>query len=125
MVKNKKKLIIISGGSGSGKSTVERILAQDPNIVRIISTTTRSQRAGEENEKDYYFITKELFEQELNKGKFIQHIIYDGNYYGIHGKVIELILEKQNKHAVVIVNIKSIIVLKKFCQEKDYQTMAF
>src|SRR4051794_17910005 len=93
-------LIIIAGGSGTGKTTVETLLTRDPNIVKIISTTTRPKREREEHGKDYYFISKEEFETELNKGKFLEHVIYDGNYYGIHGKVIDKILGIEKKNGV-------------------------
>ena len=96
--KNKNVLIIIAGGSGTGKTTVENLLAQDPNIIKLVSTTTRPQRKGEVNGKDYYFIDKEEFETELKKGRFLEHVVYDRNFYGIHGKVVDLILGTQNKN---------------------------
>ncbi|CAG8473532.1 1905_t:CDS:2 [Scutellospora calospora] len=103
--RSKNTLIIIAGGSGTGKTTVENLLTQDPNIAKLISTTTRPPRTGEKDGQDYYFISKETFQTELEKGRFLEHVIYDGNYYGIHGKVVDLILGTQNKHGVIIVDV--------------------
>src|SRR4051794_5566516 len=96
-------LIIIAGGSGTGKTSVEAELTKNSNIIKLVSTTTRPKRGGEINAKDYYFITQEEFKVELDKGKFLEHVIYDGNYYGIHSNVVDYVLEKQNKHGVIIV----------------------
>ncbi|CAG8795648.1 29629_t:CDS:2, partial [Racocetra persica] len=60
---------------------------------------------GEKDGQDYYFISKETFQAELEKGRFLEHVIYDGNYYGVHGKVVDLILGAQNKHGVIIVDV--------------------
>jgi len=122
---HKNALIIIAGGSGTGKTTVENLLAQDPDIVKIVSTTTRPKREGEEHEKDYYFISKEEFETELKKGRFLEHVIYDGNYYGVHGKVIDLILGTQKKNGVIIVDVDGFRQIKKYCQEKGYNTISY
>jgi guanylate kinase len=122
---HKNTLIIIAGGSGTGKTTVESLLAQDPNIVKLVSTTTRSKREGEEHGKDYYFISKEEFEAELAKGRFLEHVIYDGNYYGIHGKVVDLILGIQKKNGVIIVDVDGFRQIKKYCQEKGYRTVSY
>lgn len=123
--KNKNVLIIIAGGSGTGKTTVETLLSQDPNIVKLVSTTTRLPREGEVNGKDYYFISKEEFDTELKKGRFLEHVIYDGNYYGVHGKVIDLILGTQKKNGVIIVDVAGFRQIKKYCSEKGYNTISY
>src|SRR5436190_18391372 len=102
----KNTLIIIAGGSGTGKTTIENLLVRDPNIVKLVSTTTRLMREGETEGKDYYFISPEKFQTELKQGKFLEHVIYDGNYYGIEGKSIDVILETQKKNGVIIVDIE-------------------
>ena len=122
---NQNTLIIIAGGSGTGKSTIESLLAQDPQIVKLVSTTTRLQREGEEHGKDYYFISKKEFETELEKGRFLEHVVYDGNYYGIHGKVVDLILKTQKKNGVIIVDVEGFRQIKKYCQEKGYNTISY
>jgi guanylate kinase len=122
---NKKTLIIIAGGSGTGKTTIESLLAQDPNIIKLVSTTTRPPREGETDGKDYYFISKEEFEVELKKGRFLEHVIYDGNYYGVHGKVIDLILGTQRKNGVIIVDVDGFRQIKKYCQAKGYNSISY
>ncbi|KLL01704.1 MAG: thymidine kinase [Mycoplasmataceae bacterium RC_NB112A] len=122
---NKNTLIIIAGGSGTGKTTVENLLTQDTHIIKLVSTTTRPKREREENGKDYYFISKGEFESELSKGRFLEHVIYDNNYYGIHGKVVDLILRNQNKNGVIIVDVEGMRQLKKYCQEKGYNTISY
>src|SRR5438552_11302788 len=114
--KNKKTLVIITGGSGAGKTAVGNLLSQDSEIVKIVSTTTRSPREEEKNGQDYYFVSPEIFQAELEKGRFLEHVIYDGSYYGIHGKVIDLILGTQQKHGVVIVDVKGFQKIKQYCQ---------
>src|SRR3954470_5692901 len=115
-----KTLIIICGGSGTGKTSVKNMLVKDSNIVKLITSTTRTPRIGEEHGKDYYFITEEIFKQELTKGRFLEHVTYDGNYYGLHGKVIDLILGTQQKNGVIVVDIRGMISLKKYCEKKGY-----
>jgi guanylate kinase len=122
---NKNTLIIIAGGSGTGKTTVESLLSQDPNIVKIVSTTTRPKREREEHGKDYYFISPEEFKAELEKGRFLEHVIYDGNYYGVHGQVIDLILGTQKKNGVIIVDVAGFRQIKKYCQAKGYRTVSY
>lgn len=122
---SKNTLIIISGGSGTGKTSVTNLLIQDPNIVKIITSTTRPKREGEEHGKDYYFISEEVFKQELEKGHFLEHVVYDGNYYGIHGKVIDLILGIQKKNAVIVMDVAGMRKIKNYCEKKGYNTVSF
>ena len=74
----KGKLIIVSGPSGTGKSTVTKIVKDKLNIPLSISATTRKPRNGEIDGKDYYFLTKEEF---LQKIKNERKIDYEKNYY--------------------------------------------
>ncbi len=78
-------LIIISGPSGSGKTTVVAHLLQATRLPlrRAITATTRPPRAGEVNERDYHFWTREQFEQEITRGGLIEYaLIHQRDYYG-------------------------------------------
>ena len=82
-MKNLKKLIIITGPSGVGKGTVVKaILKKDINIWLSISATTRKPRNGEEDGKDYYFLTTKKFKEMINNEMFLEWAEFAGNYYG-------------------------------------------
>jgi guanylate kinase len=74
---------IISAPSGSGKSTlVNELLKLAPDLDFSISYTTRAPRGSEQNGKQYYFVTREQFEQMIGADEFLEHAEFDGNYYG-------------------------------------------
>ena len=77
-------LIVLSGPSGVGKGTVRKALFNQPNnnLTYSVSATTKKMRPGEVEGKDYYFISKEEFEDKINKGEFLEHAEFVGNYYG-------------------------------------------
>jgi len=76
-------ILVLSGPSGAGKSTI--INHASPNIGDYyfsISTTTRSPREGEQDGVDYYFVTREIFEEGIKAGDFLEYATVHGNYYG-------------------------------------------
>ena len=77
-------LIVISGPSGVGKGTVRKALFQKKghDLVYSVSMTTRQPREGEVEGKDYYFVSKEEFEERIKRGKFLEYTKFVGNYYG-------------------------------------------
>jgi len=84
-------LIVVSGPSGTGKGTVcERLLNATPELAYSISATTRQPRAGEVDGQNYYFLTREQFEQKIQEGDFLEYANVYGNYYGTPlGKIQE------------------------------------
>ena len=74
-------LIVISAPSGSGKSTVREELMRREDFAYSVSATTRAPRAGEKNGVDYWFVTREQFEEKIRNGDMLEHAIYNGNYY--------------------------------------------
>lgn len=79
------QLFIVSGPSGSGKSSVvDHLLRQVPDLVFSVSYTTRGPRPGEEEGREYRFISRSEFETLLARGEFLEHTQVFGNYYGTH-----------------------------------------
>ena len=80
---NRGKLIVVSAPSGAGKTTIVRtMMAKYPSMLFSVSATTRSQRAGEKEGKDYFFLTKEEFERRIKAGELVEWEEIYGNYYG-------------------------------------------
>lgn len=84
MYKKRGLLIVLSGPSGVGKGTVRKELFKQPNTnyEYSVSMTTRSPREGEVDGADYFFKTREEFEQRIAEGKLLEYAKYVGNYYG-------------------------------------------
>lgn len=76
-------VFIISAPSGSGKSTlVNRVRALVPKLEFSISYTTRKPRGTEQNGREYFFISREEFEEMVRRDEFLEHADVFGNYYG-------------------------------------------
>ncbi len=83
MTKQKGNLIVISGASGVGKSTViAELLKKRNNICFSVSWTTRKPRDGEIHGINYFFASRNEFEHMIAEGEFLEHAEYVGNYYG-------------------------------------------
>jgi len=77
-------LIIISGPSGVGKGTIRQEVMKDPslNLWYSISLTTRGQRPGEVNGREYYFVSEKTFRENLENGNLLEHACFVGHHYG-------------------------------------------
>lgn len=77
-------LIVLSGPSGVGKGTVRKAIFEEESIdfQYSISATTRQPRAGEVDGEDYFFVTREQFEEKINNGDMLEYAKYVSNYYG-------------------------------------------
>jgi len=83
-------LVVISGFSGAGKGTLmKKLIQEDSRYALSISMTTREPRQGEENGKDYFFVTPEEFQKKISQEGFIEHASYCGNYYGTPRDYVE------------------------------------
>lgn len=76
------RLIVISGPSGAGKTSVCRALKQHPDVEFSVSATTRDMRAGERDGVDYHFLTRDDFQRRLGENQFLEWATYNGNLYG-------------------------------------------
>ena len=75
-------MIVLAGASASGKTEVAKLLAKKYGISKIITTTTRKKRVGEEDGKDYFFVDEKTFEEMIHDGAFVEYTFYNGNLYG-------------------------------------------
>lgn len=84
MMRERGLLIVLSGPSGVGKGTVRKELFSQPNTnyEYSISMTTRKPREGEVDGVDYFFKSREQFEQLIAQGGLLEHAEFVGNYYG-------------------------------------------
>src|SRR3990167_7244332 len=83
--------IILTGKTASGKDTIiARILSKYPNFKRVLTTTSRQKRTGEQNGIDYNFISDDQFRQKIEDGDFYEYVNYGGNLYGTEHSRINL-----------------------------------
>ncbi len=80
---HKGSLIVVSGFSGAGKGTImKKLVSETEDFALSISMTTRAPREGEQHGKEYYFVTKEVFEETIANDGLVEYACYCGNYYG-------------------------------------------
>lgn len=96
-------IVVISGPSGAGKSTIINKASEHiGSFYFSISTTTRLPRAGEMNGREYFFVTKEEFEADIEEGSFLEYAKVHDNYYGTSLKPV---LNALNEGKLVIFDI--------------------
>jgi guanylate kinase len=97
-------LLIISGPSGVGKTTICRRLTERLGAFLSVSATTRRQRDNEIHGKDYFFLSVDEFETRLRDGRCLEHAkVYGGNYYGTPAEPVQEALDASR---VVILEIE-------------------
>jgi len=99
-------ILVLSGPSGAGKSTIiEHSSTQIGEYYFSISTTTRPPRVGEKDGVDYYFVSKEEFEEEIKAGQFLEYATVHGNYYGTSLKPVNKALS-ENKLVIFDIDVQ-------------------
>ncbi|XP_028988234.1 guanylate kinase isoform X4 [Betta splendens] len=85
--------VVFSGPSGAGKSTLLKKLMKEYESVFgfSVSHTTRNPRPGEENGKDYHFVTKESMQAGIDRGDFIESAVFSGNMYGTSKAAVQAV----------------------------------
>lgn len=84
-------LLVLSGPSGVGKTTVGRGLLRDPRFGRAVTATTRRPREGEVDGRDYLFLDEETFRAGIAAGRFLEHATVHGNLYGTPREQVEAV----------------------------------
>ena len=120
MIKQKKsgQLIIVSAPSGSGKDTVIGGLMKKNGTNKWISVsaTSRPKRKNEKEGIDYYFLSKDEFENKIKEGFFLEYAQYAGNYYGTPKKYIKEKLD-QGIDVILIIEIQGAKKVKELLPE--------
>jgi guanylate kinase len=97
------QLFIVSAPSGAGKtSLVQALLRAEPKIRLSVSYTTRAPRPGEQDGRDYHFVTRSTFERMLERAEFLESALVHGNYYGTSERWV---LERLDSGANVVLEI--------------------
>ncbi|NTU68717.1 MAG: guanylate kinase [Chlorobiaceae bacterium] len=107
------KLVVFSAPSGTGKSTVARMVRERIGELGFsVSATTRSMRPGEQDGVDYHFLSPEAFDAKVSQGGFIEHEFFFGNSYGtLLDKTIDAV--DAGKHLLFDLDVKGALNLKK------------
>ena len=88
-------LIILSSPSGAGKSTLsKRVLDEDPDVIFSVSATTRTPREGEVDGREYYFKTREEFQDLVANDGMLEHAEVFGNFYGSPRAPVEVAINE-------------------------------
>lgn len=88
------RLVVISGPTASGKSTLWRRLVQLPGVAFSVSATTRAPREGEVDGRDYHFLSDQEFDRRLAEGDFLEHAEVHGRRYGTLRSEVERALDR-------------------------------
>ncbi len=110
-------LVVISGFSGAGKGTVvKKLLEKSDDYCLSVSMTTRAPRPGEVDGKDYFFVTREKFEETIAENGLIEHAQFVGNYYGTPRAYVEQKLN-EGKNVILEIEIQGAMNIKKIYPE--------
>ena len=118
-------LVVLSGPSGVGKGTVRKALfeLEGHDLVYSTSMTTRLPREGEVDGEDYYFVSKEEFEQRIKEDKFLEYAEFVGNYYGTPKDKIDEQLE-QGKEVVLEIEIQGALQVREKAKDAVFVFIA-
>ena len=112
-MENKGKLVVISGFSGAGKGTLMKALMKEygDSYALSVSATTRNPRPGEMDGVDYFFVTKDKFEQMIAEDAMIEYAQYVGNYYGTPKEYVQQQLDL-GKNVILEIEIQGALKIK-------------
>lgn len=112
----KGKLVIISGPSGVGKSTICKMVAEKLNAFVSVSATTRAQAPSEQNGREYWFLTKQEFEKRINNDELLEYASVFGNYYGTPKEPIDKALA-EGRTVILEIDVQGAMQVKKLCRD--------
>ena len=123
MIRQKSRglLIVVSGPSGAGKDTVCNKVVEDMKDTKIsISMTSREPRGKEQDGVEYYFVTKEEFEEKIKNDEFLEYaVVHNNQYYGTPKAKIEEDISK-GKNIILVIDIQGALKIKEILPEALY-----
>lgn len=106
-------IVVVSGFSGAGKGTLMKaLMSKYDNYALSISATTRNPRPGEENGREYFFVSKDEFEKLIADDGLIEYAKYVDNYYGTPKKFVQEKLD-QGKDVILEIEVQGALQIKK------------
>ena len=109
-------LFVISGPSGTGKGTVCKKLLKENDLKLSISMTTRQPREGEQNGRDYFFVTREEFEKNIAEGNLLEYADVFGNLYGTPKDAVVRQLER-GRNVLLEIDVQGALKVKEAMNE--------
>ncbi|MDF2577129.1 MAG: gmk [Chlamydiales bacterium] len=105
-------LFILSAPAGTGKTTLVQMLTREFSCVKAnVSCTTRAPRPNEFDKRDYFFITKEVFEEKIKKNDFLEYAEVFGHYYGTCRETVWQ-QQEQGNHVFLVIDTQGAMQLK-------------
>ncbi|SHJ42320.1 guanylate kinase [Pseudobutyrivibrio xylanivorans DSM 14809] len=113
MMHDKGLVIVLSGFSGAGKGTImKHLLEAHPNDYNLsISATTRGMRAGEKDGREYFFKTREEFDDMIRNNELLEYATFNGNSYGTPRAYVEQLIERR-KDVILEIEIQGALQVK-------------
>lgn len=109
-------LLVVSGPSGCGKGTVLAYVKEKGNYCYSVSATTRKPRVGEEHGVNYFFVTREEFEEKISRGEMLEYTEYSGNFYGTPKDYVEKCLA-EGKNVILEIETEGAMNIKRLYPE--------
>ena len=106
-------LVVVSGFSGAGKGTLmKELLKRYDNYALSVSATTRQPREGEKDGEDYFFVSREYFQQMIEDGRLVENAQYVNHYYGTPRDYVEKKMA-EGKDVILEIEIQGALKVKK------------
>ena len=106
-------LAVVSGFSGAGKGTLmKELLKRYDNYALSVSATTRQPREGEKDGEDYFFVSREYFQQMIEEGRLVEYAQYVNHYYGTPRDYVEKKMA-EGKDVILEIEIQGALKVKK------------
>lgn len=122
-MENKNKIIILIGAGGSGKTSIAKKLVETGGYIFAPTTTSRKIRKGEIHGVDYFFVSEEEFLKMIENEEFLEHITFNGNYYGTNKNRLKEILEK--KHCILCIEANGAEKVKKHFKDQTISIFVY